>query len=343
MALLPSHIGVPLVRKIDNYLDLINTKDEKNRGVVDKLIKYNEKTQGKRYGSSRYYNYNIDLSIITDLSKGAFHSITFDRPDTGPIKLHLTFLYQDGTNWKIILPLQFLLKGWGDANDGYQCYVHVIKENIDRDMEINLNTPPRNLSNNEFYYAGITGRNWLKRFDEHLSDMRRGSRKWFHTKLRDSFGINNVLYVSSLIDINHEKDDAMKWEEVAVDKWASDEYGLNMIPGGYKGLRFLHEHRITNRVDISLEDRDKAIAEYIRRNPRKGIPNPLIAELWEDDEYYQRINEAHPKRLSADQVRQIRKLAKDEISIKQIAMTVKAIDERQVKDVIEGITYKRIK
>lgn len=84
------------------------------------------------------------------------------------------------------------------------------------------------------------------------------------------------------MDINHEKDDAMKWEEVTVDKWASDEYG----PGGYKGLKFLHEHRITYRVDILLKERNRAIAEYVGQNPRKKIANPLIAELWEDDEYY---------------------------------------------------------
>ena len=149
--------------------------------------------------------------------------------------------------------------------------------------------------------------------------------------------------MSNLIDINHEKDDAMKWEEVAVDKWASDEYGLNMIPGGYKGLRFLHEHRITNKIDISLEERDKAIAEYVRRNPRKGIPNPLIAELWEDDEYYKRINEAHPKRLSEAQVQQIRALAKAGWLVESITKEVGAIDERQVKDVVKGKTYKRIK
>ncbi len=341
-ALLPIHIGVPLIRELDNYLHYVNVKDQRNKGIIDKLIKHNEKTIGRLPGSNRYFKYDIDISNTTDLWCKSFQTLTLEKRINDPVKLHLTFIYQDGTYWKIILPLQFLLKGWGDANEGYQCYVHTITENLDPTLKVNLNNPQPIINKDEYYYVGITGRNWLKRFDEHLSDMRRGSRKWFHSKLRESIGVKNVLYVSSLMDINHNKDDAMLWEEIAVDRWASDQYGLNMIPGGYKGLKYLHEHRIIKQIDISLEEREIAIAEYARQNPRKGIPNPMLAALWEDDDFYKRINEAHPKRLSEQQVLRIRELHGDEWAIPHIVNEVGALNEKQVKDVIKGNTYNRI-
>jgi hypothetical protein len=89
-----------------------------------------------------------------------------------------------------------------------------------------------------------------------------------------------------LREINFSYQDAMNWEEMAVDKIANDQWKLNMIPGGFKGLKLLHECRIISTMNISLEERENAIAEYFIKNPRRGIPNPFIAELWKDDGYY---------------------------------------------------------
>lgn len=90
----------------------------------------------------------------------------------------------------------------------------------------------------------------------------------------------------------------MNWEESKVKKVASDQYGLNMIPGGFAGLKYLHKHRIINRIDITLEEREDAINRFARKHPRRGIPNPFIAELWEDDEFYAKIMSARSKTLS---------------------------------------------
>jgi hypothetical protein len=83
------------------------------------------------------------------------------------------------------MPLQYLLKGWGDANDGYQCYVHTIKYG----STDALNTTGSN-SNKviEKHYSGITGRNWLQRLEEHLSKVRSGSGNLFHQVWRESGG-----------------------------------------------------------------------------------------------------------------------------------------------------------
>lgn len=47
-------------------------------------------------------------------------------------------------------------------------------------------------------------------------------------------------FASFLKDINLTEDEAMDWEEHCVEKIASDESGLNMIPVGKKGLQLLH-------------------------------------------------------------------------------------------------------
>ena len=200
----------------------------------------------------------------------------------------------------------------------------------------------REKDEDDYYYVGITGRNWLHRLSEHLGDMRRGSRRRFYQAWRDSLGINDVLFLSALMDINMTYEDAMNWEERNVDKIAYGPNGLNMIPGGFKGAKFLHEHRITKNINISLEERETAIDEYIRQNPRKGIPNPFMSELWEYDDFYLRIIEARDKTLSPNQVRQIRELAEIGWSVAQITKEVNALNETQVKNVLVGKTYRRI-
>jgi len=194
----------------------------------------------------------------------------------------------------------------------------------------------------EYYYVGITGRNWLLRLGEHIREMYRGSRKRFHAAWSESLGLSDVLFVSSLLDVNLTFEQAMDWEELHVEKFAYGPNGLNMIPGGFEGLRQLHKLGIIARQDISLDEREIAMAEYLRQNPRKGIPNPFMAELWKDDNHYLKVNEAIPGRLSAEQVRLIRKLAADGVSVEEIITEVGALNETQVKNVIAGRTYQRV-
>ena len=136
-------------------------------------------------------------------------------------------------------------------------------------------------------------------------------------------------------------ENAMNWEEAEVDRIASDQFGLNMIPGGFKGLKFLHKRRLIKSMDITLEERENAIADYIREHPRKGIPNPFLSQLWEDDDFYLRINEANPKRLSEQQVEKILDLHKMGWSIPQITIEVGALNEKQVNGVITEKNYGR--
>lgn len=333
---------MPVAQRLEGCLRQINGKHKQYRGLIDRIIEHNEKTRNKRCGSQRYYNAPIEIAQGIDVSSQTIHTQAIDRPDSGPAKSHIILDYKDGTTWKVILPLQFLLKGWGDANSGHQCYVHTISHNLPRMARASQFRQRREGDEDEYYYVGITGHNWLLRLNEHLGEVCRGSRKKFHQAWRDSLGINDVLFVSALMDINLTFEDAMNWEERNVDNVAYGPNGLNMISGGFKGLRLLHEHRITNNVNICLEEREKAIGEYVRQHPRKGMPNPFMSELWEDDDFYLRVIEARDKTLSPGQVRRIRALAEMGWSVSQITKELDALNEMQVKNVLAGRTYRRI-
>ena len=239
------------------------------------------------------------------------------------------------------MPLQYLAKGWGDANDGHQCYSHCIK--LKGTTEMFGEAAASESKFIEKCYAGITRRNWLMRLEEHFREIRQGDHKVFHRAWREATGGEDVVYNSYLQWVNLSYEEAMKWEEIYVEKHTLFPKGFNMIPGGFEGYRFLYQHRITDRVDIDLDERDRAIAEYVRQHPRKGIPNPFMSELWKDDEYYLKVIGSRGNTLTPDQVRMIRALDQSGHSVAEIARKVDALNEKQVKDVLANRTYTRIR
>ena len=226
-SLLPSGHGLPMVKRLEECLRQINDKSVKYRGLIDALIEHNKKTASKSYGSQRYCNTPIDVAQGLETARRIINTQAIERPGNGPAKLHIVLKNDDGTSWKSIVPLQFLLKGWGDANNGYQCYVHTIAHNLPRlgsfeQLEARLET-----DKGDYYYVGITGRNWLHRFSEHFGEMRRGSRRRFYEAWRNSLGFSDVLFTSALMDINMTYEDAMNWEE---HNCYVPPYGYHLIP-----------------------------------------------------------------------------------------------------------------
>jgi hypothetical protein len=333
--LLPSGNGLPLIQQLDNCLEGINNQQNPLKGSIDLLIKQNEKTLNQNIGSKRLCNSPVEIAQGLFIRDRSINTQAEQRNFPGSAQLHTLFHFENGMTYKTIVPLQYLLKGWGDAGKGHQCYIHSISPNITGNGNI--------FDAESYYYVGITGRNWLLRLEEHIREMRQGNRRRFYEVWRDLFGKPDVIFIAYLENINLSFKEAMDWEEKYVDKLASDQYGLNMIPGGFKGLKFLHVHRFINSMDISLEEREKAIAEYIIKNPRKGIPNPFIADLWKDDDFYIKNIEAKEKTLTPEQVRKIRELNQSGIPIEQIVREVDALNELQVKNVIQGRYYSRMK
>ncbi len=341
-ALLPHWPRLPLIQRLDECLRQINDTPGEKQGSIDALIRHNERTITYSHGSKRLCISPIQIAQRSIVANRDIHTIARTGPSISPASLHINMVFENKITWKTIVPLQFLLKGWGDANSGHQCYIHIISHNMNHIHSFDELKARWKADSDEYYYVGITSRNWLLRLNEHIGEMHRGIRKKFHTAWRESLGLTGVYFISMLRDINMTYEDAMNWEERNVDKISYGPNGLNMIPGGFKGLQYLHTHRIINQIDISLEERDTAIADFVRRNPRKGIPNPFIAELWKDDEFYLKVIEAREKTLSPEQVRNIRKLARMGKSVTEITKEVCALNELQVKNVISGKTYDRI-
>jgi hypothetical protein len=117
----------------------------------------------------------------------------------------------------------------------------------------------------------------------------------------------------------------------------------SMIPGGFKGLRLLHEHRLIRSLNISLEERENAISEYVRqKGARAGVPNLLLAHLWRDDEFYLKVLAGRDDVLTPAQVVAIRQLAAEGKDERLIFEIVGARNVEQVKRVLTGKTYRRV-
>jgi hypothetical protein len=266
--------------------------------------------------------------------KAYFEHPQFTRPaHEQRVVLHIVVKEATGLTRSISIPLQVLMMGYGDVSEGHQGYAHSLTF-MDHSGDIL----------NQVYYVGITSRNWLVRMEEHLAEIRGGSNKRFHAAWRSYTGDANVMLGSELVVLNHSYEGIMAWEEQMVDEQMEAGKSLNMIPGGVKGLHFLHEHRLTGQVEVSLEERDRAIAEFARRvGVRAGVPNLFLAELWRDDDFYLKVLGGRSDVLSPGQVLAIRDLAAKGKTAQQIFEVVGARNVEQVQRVLAGKTYSRIK
>ncbi len=131
-------------------------------------------------------------------------------------------------------------------------------------------------------------------------------------------------------------------EELLVEGHWNDERRLNMIPGGKSGLRYLRENGMLKESVVPISDeRDGIVSLWIKEHPRKGLPAPWMAEKWRDNDWAIAQICCRDDRLSVDQVRAIRELAK-QFSAEEISIRIGAKDVNQVNRVIYGKTYSRI-
>lgn len=285
----------------------------------------------------------IDADVVFDYDavtkrtqidyKAYFANRGFERPRREQrVVLHIRVRETDRLQRSVSVPLQALMTGYGDVNDGHQGYVHSITF-LDEDGR----------AIEQWYYVGITSRNWLERMEEHMHEIRTGSGKRFHAAWRAYAGDSKVMLGSELVVLNHSFVGIMDWEEVIVDQHMAAGISLNMIPGGFKGLKFLHEHRITPREKITLAERDLAIAKYVRTADVKiRVPNLLLSKLWETDEFYLKVLAGRSDVLTPAQVLRIRQLAAEGSDEQAIADIVGARNVQQIRRVLAGKTYRRV-
>lgn len=308
-------------------------------GVGDRLLKSNKQY---KIGTWNLFN-QLDFDIVHCCVEGrpvetivkpyfAFDEFKREKEQTRVV-LHSTVALFDNTEWTISLPLQHIMQGYPNIKNQHYGYAH----------KIAILNPINNTVEKEYAYIGITGRNWLQRMSEHFNEIKNGSNKLFHKMWREFTGDKNVMLSSELIVGDHSFNQIMDWEEYMVDNLMKTGLSLNMIPGGFKGVKFLHEHRLLKSSSNSLDEIEKAKIEYQKNNPRLSVPNILISNLWKDDEYATKIICGSDGRLSVEQIQKIRQLGQEGLSPQAITNTVNAKNELQVKRVLTGKTYTRIK
>ena len=120
--------------------------------------------------------------------------------------------------------------------------------------------------------------------------------------------------------------------------------GLNMIPGGYAGLKALHKMRaLQDGQPIDPEQRDLLLEAALEREKKEGRLNPLLAAHWNDDDYAEKIICGPEGRLKPDQIAQARMLNFLGRDVPEIRSVVGAKNERQISNLLAGRTYSRIK
>ena len=251
---------------------------------------------------------------------------------------------------RVEIPLRYILKGLPDIESTFMVYLHVLR------MEDGQN----------LVYYGITRRGWMKRFNEHISKaLTDDSPLLFHRTMRE--GIlgrlqqlrppttpSEKISPAKVMAGNHHvvcgagltEEQAHQTEEYLVEKYSFGKPdGLNMIPGGKAGIRYLHKLKIIDQGHAPTTDDEKEsiLERYIRANPRKGIPNALIASHWLNDEYATSVICAAESRLSVEQIRKAREAASDGLDASEICRIVNGKSVRQIKMLLGGRTYVRVK
>lgn len=307
-------------------------------GISDKLLRHNQSNKKNPWDLYDKLDFDIlhecgdNVPTTTDV-KAYFHYMQYARsPSQRRVVFHLNYNTFQGTKWSISFPVQIVMKGLSTIPDNHFGYAHSI-------TLLGENKMPKG---NQNYYIGVTKRNWLKRMKEHFYAVEKGSNKTFHKAWREYAGRSDVMLSSELITFNRSYDEIMKWEENEVDAVMKKGVSLNMIPGGFKGMKYLYKHRLASSDRTSLEDRQKAVTLYQKKHPRLGIPNLIISELWNDEGYVQRVICGVKGRLLVDQVRKIRKLNRNGMPIEKIVKLVNAKNIQQVQRVLDGTTYSRI-
>lgn len=221
---------------------------------------------------------------------------------------------------QVILPLNPLFKSHDRIGGSYNLYAHALQ----------TETP--------LTYVGLTKQRWFDRYAQHVSGARTGSHLLFHEALRQH---QDVIIVHKVIFCELTYDHAMEFEEEWVEHMSLYPMGLNMIPGGKAGFSYLSSLGLQAR---NPEDRDLLLEQISDRESIEGRPNPLCAARWASDEsYVERVICGHSGRLTAEQVRIIKLGSSFGKSLDQLMKDAMARNLRQVRNIISGRTYSRIK
>jgi len=162
-------------------------------------------------------------------------------------------------------------------------------------------------TDNNMSYIGITKQGIHKRVMQHVREAKNHRRYLLHRflgKQQDSQTYTGVL--NRVLRTGLSFEEAMQAEEDLVYSATLFPRGLNMIPGGHEGLRFLAKRNFHTNAKAMNKDKARVVTDFFKRNPN----NPLLAlRLQSDDELISRIVCKNPRNFDVTEVRQIRAMA----------------------------------
>lgn len=192
-------------------------------------------------------------------------------------------------NHAFIVPLQLLMTHFEKKvlkNGSYQVYEHtLIRENPEKSTDF---TRDGHLEGGASY-IGITKRSWQRRYKEHRYACNRNSHLLFHRALRQELFTVKV-YEHQVLRAGLSASQALHIEEVEVEKRTLSsihQSGLNMIPGGESGIRFISAMAKKRQKLIHPDQKEFELEAVVDENLRqkgieinKGYKNEKLAQLW---------------------------------------------------------------
>jgi hypothetical protein len=310
-------------------------------GITYKFITFDEQNDYSEY----FYSYD---AWKHGTPQAPMLMLSFDRtsgaPPVGTLKNAAgTYVISRRV---VSVPLQCVLKHWGNAESGYMIYEHNISAMDHAIPQFKA-----------ISYIGLTSRNWQTRYKEHQRDALTGSELLFHTSLAaiiNKDGINQIgmgpfeivrsgtCLISELQYVNLTYEEAMQIEERMVENTLHP-LGLNMIPGGFAGMKLLHELRYLPRARATVDDRDFAAAKYLLARTRDSKFAPWVSDNWSKDEFYEQVIFKRTNTLNREQVLSIRKYGNDWGFDAELIANLVGANIRQVRDVLSSKYYARVK
>ena len=275
----------------------------------------------KRQFRPRRWDDRLDYWVELSLDGAQVSQIRVARPQPGEevLPLQIGAVVIDTDRFQICVPLNPMLKGADSLEGSHLVYAHSF---------------PREGSQQT--YIGLTKQRWFDRLAQHKSAAAAGSMLLFHRAIRQHAD-KKAAHIVCIAGLDY--DYAMQMEEKLVDKWGLYPRGLNMIPGGFAGLKYLSSLGLAAR---SVEERDQAMDVLVRSEFLAGKANPLCAARWaSDQEYVNSVICGHSMRLTISQVRNIRMLNAAGYSLPRIADVIQD-SARRIKSVLDGKVYGRV-
>lgn len=339
------------VKRCADVLDGVLKAFNEKTGIPDQIVSWNAKG-GNTVGPLSFpdrgrFIIELTQSLLSD--KRVLWTAALlekhDEKEKSPvlfIQLHSPSL---DIPMRLEIPLRAVMKGGLSLKGTYSVYLHALLTE----------------DGTEFLYYGITKRGWNMRFAEHtkaavaeksyrlfplkLNELIEARAEQMAGKINDNPKLAGI--VSALPGVGLNEDAAMDIEEYLVEKYSLSSkhpQGLNMIPGGRAGIAAVHKLSTVSAKDsVETEAREVALDQYLKDQPEGGVPNPAVADKWNDPAYAEAVICGRENRLDGDQVRRIRYLAALGASTDQIREDVGAIDDAQIQRVVAGRTYSRIK